>query len=229
MTMRKIILSTALALGLGVLVTGEAQAACPVGQFYLDLKSCTTAALAGVGFQPGQTCQALAPSPAIGACPAAANWKRATLKIALPTDCTQANVVVEYEGLPAGWTINIGDSPTNDGFAGDAGTTANNAELWIFNELLSVANASNNPALIDNPLVRADLALTDGALKFVVKNQSVSWGHPYSLLQMPATKHLFAIPDGVDGRTLYVGLNQVVSGRADRRGCGARRVLVTYK
>ncbi len=129
-----------------------------------------------------------------------------------------------------GWTVNLGDSATNDGFAGDAGSHApDNAELWILAEDLSVANGSSIAAAIDNPLVKDHLALTDGALKFVVRNEFVSWGQPYNSVQTPASKNLFAIPGTGDGRTIYLGLNQVITRRADRRGCGARRVLVTFK
>jgi hypothetical protein len=204
-----------------------AHAVCPAGQFFLDLKNCTTAAMAGVTFQPGGAC---APAPVVAGCPAAAGWKQAALRIAIPAGCTQANVVVEYEGLPAGWTVNLGDSPTDNGFAGDSGTTEHDAELWVLNEILAVADGGAAP---DNPLVRADLALTDGALKLVVKDQFVSWGNPYGYVQMPATKNLFAIPDtsvpAADQRAVYLGLNRVIFGPADRTGCGARRALVTFK
>jgi hypothetical protein len=201
------------------------QAQCPAGQFFVDLKNCTTAALAGVTFQA-----ACAPAPATAACPAAANWKQAVLKVAIPAACTQANIDVEYEGLPSNWSLDIGDSPTNDGFAGDAGTTDHDAELWILGEDMSLANGGAAP---DNPLILQHLSLTDGAMKFVVKNQFVSWGQPYGFAQAPASKNLFAIPDtsvpAADQRAIYVGLNRVIFGPGARTGCGARRVLVTFK
>lgn len=215
-------LGLAAALVLTVGATGAAHAACPAQPFYLDLKSGVTAANPQITFKLPVAASSLA---------GCAGWKRAVLKLNL-NGCTQANVLVEYEGLPKGWTVNLGDSPTNDGFAGDAGTTKNNAELWIFNELLAAANASDDPAAIDNPLVRQDLSLTDGALKFVVRNQFVSWGQPLSVIQMPATKRWFAIPDtavAAEASFVYLGLNEVITGRPDRHGCGARRVLITLQ
>jgi hypothetical protein len=202
--------------------TGAAHAACPVQPFYLDLKSGVTATNPQISFK--------LPAAAVTAA-GCAGWKKAVLKINL-AGCTQANVVVEYEGLPSGWTVNLGDSPTNDGYAGDAGTTKNNAELWVLHEQLSIANASNDPNAIDNPLLRQDLSLINSALKFVVKNQFVSWGQPYGVLAMPATKRLFAVPDTAvpaEASYVYLGLNQVITGRADRQGCGARRVLITLQ
>jgi hypothetical protein len=205
----------------------SAHAQCPAGQFYLDLKNCTTGTMAGVSFL-----SACAPAAVSAACPAA-NWKQAVLRIAIPNGCTQANVVVEWEGLPAGFTVNLGDSRTNDAFAGDAGTTTHNAEMWILNEDMAVANGSGSAAAIDNPLLFLHLSLTDSAMKFVVKNQFFSWGQPYGILQTPASKNLFAIPDttvaAADQRAIFLGLNEVITGRADRKGCGARRALVTFK
>jgi hypothetical protein len=207
-----------------VTIPALAHAQCPGGQFYLDLKTCTTAGLAGVSFV-----SPCLPAAVTTACPAAAGWKQAVLKVAIPASCTQANTMVEYEGLPSGWTVDLGDSPTNDGFAGDAGTTDHDAELWILNENLSVAAGGAVP----DTLATAHLALTDSALKLVVKNQFVSWGNPYTFLQEPIAKNLFAIPDttvpAADQRAVYLGLNRVIFGPGARTGCGARRVLVTFK
>jgi hypothetical protein len=223
---------TILAFACSLLMVGApaaVQAACPTGFAFLDLKTGTPYTTLGsyVSFL-------MPPQPPATGC----SDERATLKIVIPggaNGCTQANIVVEYESTPQGWSTNLGDSPTNDGFAGDAGTTVHSAELWILNEDLSLAPANVLASFglgIDNPLVTQHLALTDGSLKFVVKNQFVSWGNPYSLVQEPATKNLFAIPDttvtAADQRAIYLGLNQVITGRSDRTGCGARRVMITF-
>lgn len=208
------------------------QAQCPTGLVGLDLKTgigYNVAPLpAGtVGFTPTG---ALSAVPVSASCPA--GWKKAALKIVIPAGCTQANVVVDFEGTPKSWSVNLGDSPTNDGFAGDGGTTDNDAELWILGEDLSVANGGS-AAAINNPLVLQHLALTNGSIKFAVKNQFVSWGNPYGFVTSPASKFLFAIPDttvpAADQRAIYLGLNRVIVDRADRIGCGARRVLISFQ
>lgn len=214
-----------------------AHAACPAGFVTLDLK--TGAAVISNALVPYISYVNVGsptPVPATAACPAAAGWKKAALKIVIPgapNACTQANIVVEYEGLAKDWTLNIGDSLTNDGFAGDAGTTAHNAELWVLGENLALANGSSDAAQINNPQVLQHLSLTDSSMKFVVKDQFVSWGQPYGLAQAPATKDLFAIPDttvaAADQRAIYLGLNRVITNRLDRTGCGARRVLITFQ
>jgi hypothetical protein len=87
-------------------------------------------------------------------------------------------------------------------------------------------------SLLQSPLVLQHLALTNAALKFVVKNQFLSWGQPYSQLQTPATQNLFAIPDSsvpvADQRAIYLGVNRVIA-HTGRTGCGARRVLISFQ
>lgn len=218
-----------------VVAAPAAHAVCPTGFYSLGLRAgdpLTPESTLGTTIKFTPTGQPKAVATA--ACP---NWRMAALEISLPADCTQANVVVEYEGLPKEWTVNLGDSPTNNGHAGDSATSPDSeAELWVLNEDLALAPANKlSPLGIDNPLIRNNLALTDGALKLVVRNQFVSWGQPASLVQMPETKNLFVIPDRGRGvptarqRSIYLGLNRVISGPAARKGCGARRVLITYQ
>jgi hypothetical protein len=222
-------------------VPAVVHAQCPTGFATLDLKTGAASSTLPAGIISYHNlggAGAPTPAPAAGC----GGWKMAALKISIPATCAQANIVVEYEslGVPPtkGWTVNLGDSPTNDGFAGDAGSTANNAELWILGEDLSLVNGGNNPAVINNPLVLQHLALTNAALRFAVKNQSVSWGNPYTLVQTPATKFLFAIPDttvpAADQRAIYLGLNRVILGASafgpnGRNGCGARRALISFQ
>lgn len=202
------------------LISGvAAHAVCPAAPFYIDLKSGLAGTINGANTQVSVL--SLAASTVAGC----SGWKEAVLKINL-IGCTKATLLGEWEGVPKDWTLNIGDSPTNDGFAGDAGTTANDAELWILQESMSIADNGSAP---NNPIFKQDLSLTDSSLKFVVKNQFISWGQPYGFLQTPSTKQLFALPDpspSTDGSNIYAGLNRVISGPGTRRGCGLRRMLV---
>jgi hypothetical protein len=222
--LRKSILFALLAV-LALAVPAVHAQSCPGGQFYLDLKSCTTATMAGVSFMPGGACAAaVVPT----GCPASAGWKQAALKVVVPAGCTQINVTVQYEGLPCGWTVDLGDSPTDNGYGGDSGSTPHNAELQILNENLAVYNGSGNAALVDN-LAGANLALTNAALNFVVKDQFVSWGNPYTYLSTPNNKMLYSFSDPAGPRTVYLGLNRVIQATGGRTGYGARRVLVTFQ
>lgn len=158
-------------------------------------------------------------------------WKAAVVQVNVPPECSGVTVWVEYAGTPVGFSVNIGDSETNDGFAGDAGSLpiGQNAELQVLHEDLTVYSNATAPPV--DTLAVQHLALRDGALKFVVQNQSVSWGNPYSVLATPSLQKLFHLPtDGSGNRTIYVGLNRVISPvnaqNTFRNGCGARHAIM---
>lgn len=235
-----LVLSALLAI---VLASGTSWAQCPNpgGFLVIDLKTCAIGQTTGF---TGVTVQS--PCVAVGtpaSCPASSGWKQAVLKIALPAGCTQANVTIEYEGTPCGWTANLGDSSTNDGFGGGSGgTTLACAEAQVLNSPLAagVGNplstlgvySSCQGGVVDN-LANSSLALANGSLKFTVKNQYVSWGEPSTILQTPNAKRLFQLPDtlgpAADGSTLYLGLNRVIFGPGARIGNGARRAIVSFQ
>jgi hypothetical protein len=228
MTLRTIIrqslLFVAFSLFLFGAAAGEAKAQCPSSPFGIDLKTGLT-----FGTPPPQV-TVLSP-------PTDSNfdtWREAVLKINLTGGCTQANIVVEYEGKPTGWSLNLGDSPTNNGFGGDSGTTPNAAELEILDDALNVYGAfrptTDPPGTVDR-ILRQEVQLKDSAIKFVVRNQFLSISPAYTWLQTPAIQRLFAIPDAAstDGSNIYLGINRVISGPGNRVGTGARRVLITLQ
>ena len=157
----------------------------------------------------------------------------AVLQVDIPAGCTGVSVLVEYGGLPDGWTVNIGDSETNNGFAGDAGSlpTGQNAEVQILDEDLSVYSAASAPPV--DRLAFAHLALTDGSVRFVVKDQYLSWGQPFTELETPSLQKLFFIPTSPTApanRNIFVGLNRVIdpvgASSSSRNGCGVRHALL---
>src|SRR5215475_812728 len=54
------------------------------------------------------------------------------------TSFTEASFTVAYKKKAAGWTVNIGDSISNNGFAGDGADQSNDAEMQILDQVLSV-------------------------------------------------------------------------------------------
>lgn len=153
----------------------------------------------------------------------------ALVKVSLPAGCTGLNVWVQYEGDPDGWTLNVGDSVSNDGFGGDSGSSpeGQNAELQILDERLGVYSAATEPSGVDT-LVTQQLALKDGGFNVVVGNQALSWGNPYSAMASEDIQDLFFLGANPDNLDVYVGLNRVVSGTF-RSGCGLRRALLTTR
>ncbi len=161
-------------------------------------------------------------------------WLESVFSINVDKGCRCANITVEYEGTPSGWTVNIGDSPTNNGFGGDsAGSPDSEAEAQILDQALSVYNSFNPstdpPGTVDR-MFHQELALTNGAAKFVVCDQYLSYGQPHGILWTPAIKRLYALPDPAVGNSLiYAGFNRVISGPGSRTGSGARRVTISLQ
>ena len=159
------------------------------------------------------------------AVPAYPGWKRAGLKINM-TEFKQANFVLEYEGIPEGHTVDIGDSPTNDGWGGDAGS-ASCAELHIVSQSVLIYGKAYAPGHVHQFASIVD-SLEDGALKVVVRDKFVSVGQPHFQVQ---NAEMFQLPDGnnPDRSTIYAAFNSVISQRPDRVGKGLRRVMITLQ
>jgi len=134
--------------------------------------------------------------------------------------CKRANIVVEYEGTPTAWTVNIGDSPSNDGFGGggQSNPTASCAEVQVFNSVVSAfkdCGPGNAAALPLSPaLVPSPLSLKDSALKFVVEDRYLSVGQPFASASSSQSFHLpDTTPVGVgtsDGSKIYAAFNRVI-------------------
>lgn len=200
---------------------GAARAQCPAGTFVIDLEkgqqlTAPPASMSVLSLAPSQN-------------PSCSGWYAAVVRLDL-RNCSEAMIVVEWD-KPIAWTVHIADSPTSDGYGGDAGTTLNNAELWINQQILWVATNRTN-GVNDNELAQENLELNDGAMKFEVSNQRVAWAPPYNVLEMPNLKKLFALPDTsntAEGYYVYLGLNRVVADFPTRQGCGAMRAMITIE
>lgn len=201
---------------------GAAGAQCAGGTYVLDLEHGT----AMPATLPGAlTVLSLAPTQN----PSCSSGYAAVVRVDMQ-GCSEAILVVEWD-KPIAWTVHIADSPTSDGYGGDAGTTLNNAELWINQQILWVASSRTN-GVAENELAQENLELNDGAMKFEVSNQRVTWGPPYNVLETPNLKKLYAFPDTnnpAEGSYLYLGLNRVVGNFPTRQGCGALRAMMTVE
>lgn len=149
------------------------------------------------------------------------------------TTHTKAKIEVNYNSTFSGWTLNIADSPTCNGYGGDSGTTKNNAELQIVNKSMDVYSVDLSQGVVDHLLNLTPISW-QGTTTFVVKNQSVSWSPcPTSGILDTSNSHLlYAIPDtdpAGDGSKIYLGINRVVSGPGDRIGKGVSRVSITMQ
>jgi len=201
---------------------GAVHAQCAGGTYVIDLEHGTTMPANPPG---ALTMLALAPTQNT----ACSSGYAAVVRVNMQ-GCSEAILVVEWD-KPIAWTVHIADSPTSDGYGGDAGTTLNNAELWINQMILWVATNRTN-GVNDNELAQENLELHDAAMKFEVSNQRITWAPPYNVLKTPNLKKLYAFPDTsnpAEGSYLYLGLNRVVGNFPVRQGCGAIRAMITVE
>lgn len=164
-------------------------------------------------------------------------WLEMVLKVDLTPDCSEVCVVLEYEGRPSGWTLDFGDSETNNGFGGNSGSDPTSlAELEIQDETLRVWSDALGPGMVDQ-LATRQLRLTDSSYKVCVSNQHIKLGQPAGAHDAIFSELLYALPDVDvdDNNDLYIGLNRVILSAAgapvpsDRIGAGLRRAFITVR
>ncbi len=216
--------------------TGRAAAVCTPFLCYIDLGAGGTPVCPNAAVFTVLRRDPVTNTPANPTCPAA-SYQAVVAQVNVPVGCTGVSVWVQYDAVPQGFTLDLGDSQTDDGFGGDGGSlpAGQNAELQVLNNNLTIYSASSIAADVV-PLATQTLALQNGALNVVAKDQFVSWGEPYSAISTPVTQQLFflpANPTSPDNRTLYVGLNRVIdpTNGTDtiRNGCGARRAMLVIQ
>ena len=169
-------------------------------------------------------------------CPGGGYWDEAHFNIDLhpisPATLPRiAYIVVEYEGTPAGWTVDIGDSPTDNGYGGNNGTsTEKAAEVQVVDQLLSVFDDNTGVyGQVDNMLTQ-QMSLLNSSLKFTITDQTLTIGPPWSRLWTPVTKLLYTLPDLADPNGpyyIYAAFNHVVDSGTPRTGCGVRSVTIS--
>lgn len=147
---------------------------------------------------------------------------RAVLKLTL-AQYRKARFTLTYGARPEGWTLNIADSSSCNGYGGDGATQSNDAEVQIVGRDLSVWG---NDQMIGQPTHKLyDLRdFASGTVVVEVSDGSVRAGG--SFWQHPALFALAGQPDkeGPINYDLYAGFNQVVSG--GRTGSGLTKVVV---
>lgn len=226
------ILLTLIAVAFLAVPAAQAQPPCTRHLAYIDLVTGGTVDTTG----PGGALEILPLNKVTGTtCTARSDWFTAVVRVDLPQNCKRAVVWLDYDGTAEGWSLNIGDSDTNNGFGGDAGTAGGqNAEVEVLDQEINVYNASNNPVDVDQ-IVKQGIAIRDGALRFTVQDQQLTWGQPYNVISSPDLQQLFSLPQNpgaAEDRVIYVGLNRVVAplgGPASRTGCGVSKALVMFE
>jgi len=182
-------------------------------------------------------------------------WHEVVLQLDLDPalGCGCAVFRVAFEGEPAGLSVNIGDSPTNDGHGGDADTTRFDAELMVQGDgLLSIFGSDRHGAPVGSEQILglASLPFADRVVELEVCDQSIRFAIEAAdgekgisgLLNEASSGDLLAIrrPDvaagasgeaGADAR-IFAAFNRVIHRRTgrpaqNRFGTGVRRVEIS--
>jgi len=142
---------------------------------------------------------------------------------------------VTYDKQPTGWTVDICDSKSCDGYGGDAGHTSNAAEVEILN---TGFNAYRN-TLHGHPdstgeslrLFSKPVSISQGTtVSLEISNESLEWNFPNEKGKLESDR-LFTLNGqtptyGTVDYDIYVAFNRVITGRPDRNGSGAASVHI---
>jgi len=123
----------------------------------------------------------------------------------------------------SGWTLNIGDSISNDGYGGDAGDQAYDSELQILDGTLSLyANDYGGSGLLES---RAQFAQAGKKSTIEITNHQIRFTGADNSSGTVNKPYLFALygqgdAEGTANYDLFIGVNRTI-GNADRNGFSA--------
>ncbi|OQW90935.1 MAG: hypothetical protein BWK78_05880, partial [Thiotrichaceae bacterium IS1] len=160
---------------------------------------------------------------------------QAVIKISFDPTVYQHNKAVfevTYGGQPTGWTVDICDSKSCNGYGGDAGDTSNAAEVEINGTAFNVYSNTlegYETQTTDGGLVllnKPDVVTQGSTVSLEVSNEHVGWNFPTDKSELNS-KYLFslsgqAIPLDYD---VYAAFNRVIESTR-RGGSGASSVKV---
>ncbi|MGE0494542.1 MAG: hypothetical protein AB7S38_35360 [Vulcanimicrobiota bacterium] len=137
---------------------------------------------------------------------------------------------VEYgQGELQAWTVNIGDSVSNNGYGGDGATQSRDCELQVAGDTLAIygSDAMGGQERLLKKVV--GFAHSGQTVDFVVANEYLSWTNSRGTDSMNSP-YLFALAgqsdqEGEPNHTIYAAFNRTISDDS-RSGSGATAVTV---
>ena len=143
---------------------------------------------------------------------------------------SEARLTIEY-GLRTEWVTDFGNSETNNGACGDAGTNTFDSEFDVRNEQFTVCANDTDPGRLQvDQLVTSD---EPAVVTFVVKDGKLSVQSSENPLEMKFESDALFQLDGFDeeaqaknDRMYWLGLNRVIQ-NTSRRGQGAEVAHIT--
>ncbi|PVD31302.1 hypothetical protein C0Q70_06714 [Pomacea canaliculata] len=154
------------------------------------------------------------------------------LKLTFGPQRVRAHIQMTLTNNPTGATFHIGDSETNDGFAGDDGTQANDAEVHSIGKTIYFYGRDRSPDISFGLLYSRPNFLTTSVIMDIADEfASADSGNSFLLMNTPKLFALNGQPDleGPVNKDVYLGMNRVITARQDRQGTGLCSLTVTRK
>lgn len=145
---------------------------------------------------------------------------------------------------PTGWTVNVGDSPSNNGGGGDGATTRHDAEAELNGSTLNVFYSDIGGTGLHSQLTGAVATSGCSSQQWTVIQDGLSYDDDGNTADAPratasgslaAGTHLFDFPpyneadsedsSSLDADKLYLGLNRTI-GSSIRTGTGVNRACI---
>ena len=135
---------------------------------------------------------------------------------------------------PQDWLVNLGDSPTNNGNAGDGASTSHDSEIQLVDTHLALfrSDYGSNLKTISEPSSiaaegdTATMTVCDGAFAFSSSVYEVGVTDP-AIFQIDGDEEDVE-RQATNDRFLWLGVEQVIAGGSDRTGDGVADLWLTF-
>lgn len=139
-----------------------------------------------------------------------------------------AHITATYNAVPTNWSVDIGDSSTNNGGGGDSATQSNDAETQVLGTVMSVFGRDGT---VTAPVLTVpNTAIGNGStVSFDVSDRQICWS--FGTYTCATSDSLYALngePDseGSVNNNIYAAFNRVIDGTY-RSGTGVSSVTVS--
>ncbi len=142
-----------------------------------------------------------------------------------------------YSTNPTGWLLNIGDSITNNGYAGDSGTQSNDAEAEVVvgstnTYLHALANDYGGSSYLTNEA--GHIPLTGNRnVRYEISNNKLKYWKNFETSSTVTVQspYLYALAGQSDSTgpvnyKIYIGINRVIHGPGSRVGTGLENIYI---
>lgn len=146
----------------------------------------------------------------------------------------KADFSITYDKNPSGFTLDIGDSITDNAGGGDWATQSNDAEVWIENNAYLIAsndyNDRSNPNYPYYTVINNFVGQGITSVSITVANEFTSWNNNNGISGSLTSPYLFALKGQADNEgpinyDVFAAFNRVVDGNY-RNGEGLSAVTI---